>query len=1327
MSLDLSLDASVSHDGEEGLSQSQSSAGLHHSLFEDKLPTCLRHLCKALPDYEWLGELGRGGMGQVFLVRDRGSGQRLALKALPLAGLSASTRQRFVREISILRSVSHAHIVRLVSYGETPALLYYCMEYFPAGDLCQWRARQSELSESEIVAGIRGPLEALRLLHQLSTRVIIHRDIKPRNIFVRDNGEWVLGDFGLALRARDQTMTRTHARLGSPHYMSPEQVRGQAHWVDARADIYSVGAVLYFLQSGKRPFEREARGGVGELFERVLNEPLRRPVGMSGDFWALVSGAMAKNREHRPGAVDEFLRALKAFEEGLSLPTVGAAKESFWQRLCGFFKHRRGGLAARRWQRRQELRRELRASLDLARGQMRRKHWLYASQTLKTLKRGGELPELHLELARCYRELGRPSEALAELAAARDLNPYLWRVYVEYGHVHRRQGRYSLALREYQRAAELGLCPGLQEAMLECCQWLQRDEQAARIEAQVRQSREVLEAREWNPSECMEHSLGDEAEALVPSIEGLELQEKVGEGGLAEVFRAWDVEQGHGVAVKFLHPLSGEAAVEQLKREYEWLRSLRHCSEVVRVDGLGQCFDRWYMVLEWIEGETLLEQLEAGRFSRAQPREIVRVALELCRGLEVMHSQGRVHGDIKPHNLVFDRVQGRYRWIDPLGCGDGLGTPVYMSPESARGGFLDERSEVYSLGAVLYQMLSGRAPVQRSVLLESPRPLPGGWPRDLVDMIAKALNPKRSQRYGRALELAEDCERFLAGEAVSARRGRSWSWSWPFGLSGVGLWAGRRWCDERSAWSVCQNFLALAGDHMSRGEFAEAEEKVDWALESDGESVEACRLKAELLALRESKEEHGRWLERAIELAPESLNSLCRKTVLAVTEEFLECEGERDFASMVELVSQARRLLALFPVFHEELVRNRSGVEILNLMFELIFPESGVEALVLERSLERFEALKESLLSVNAQALSLLVESLVSDSEEREQAVSHFLSRSQRDLVRCLGLSLRESCRGVLRDWPCRDFTGRVRVISEWSLVFALRWLRVLGDRESGALVLPLLSDGRVGVREAAFETFREIGSAKELLSGDHFNLNVLRMERVVELLRGFEEDWLEDLKEFLRGYAWSASVDLGPLGELLSEALMEERLDVRWCEATALDCGQAVVTAELAYLVSEYRGALSGELCGRLREVLTVQRDWQVRPSMRRAYWALGGSGVTGCFETLRGLLESTPVAHCRRWALEGLGRIRSGRSGLYLIRRATGVVSGAERRMLGRSYPEVEERLRAEMALIAELLSSSKDDGLIERFVESWPFVGSTKYLSALKTLVLVNHVDQ
>ena len=268
---------------------------------------------KRIGDYEILGELGKGGMGKVYKVRNVISDRVEAMKVLlpDLAG-QKDLVDRFLREIKVLASLNHPNIAALRTAFTAENQLVMIMEYVE-GETLAALIEDGPVPVADALKYMDDALAALSFAHHQN---IIHRDVKPSNMMITPQGILKLMDFGIARSGNDQNLTVTGTALGSLNYMPPEQIQGGA--VDARSDIYSLGISLYEIVTGKQPFKRDSDFAI---MAAHMKETAKRPIELRPDLPQglndMILMAMSKEPAMRFQTADAFRAALASVRQSL--------------------------------------------------------------------------------------------------------------------------------------------------------------------------------------------------------------------------------------------------------------------------------------------------------------------------------------------------------------------------------------------------------------------------------------------------------------------------------------------------------------------------------------------------------------------------------------------------------------------------------------------------------------------------------------------------------------------------------------------------------------------------------------------------------------------------------------------------------------------------------------------------------------------------------------------------------------------------------------------------------------------------------------------------
>src|ERR671921_710594 len=271
--------------------------------------------------YDVVRPLGSGGMGEVYLARDRVLGRDVALKVLrgQYAG-DEEFAERFKREAMSAASLSHPNIVQIYDRGETEeGASYIAMEYVPGGTLKERISKEGPLEATDAASSGAQVAEALGAAHD---RGMVHRDIKPQNVLLAARGGAKVADFGIARAGSSATISRTGSVIGTAGYMSPEQALGNP--ATPKSDLYSLGVVLYEALTGELPYTADNPIAVSM---KHVNEPLRPPIEIDPSIPegmnALVTKLLAKDPEDRYADADELANDLWRVNRGLEPVAAG--------------------------------------------------------------------------------------------------------------------------------------------------------------------------------------------------------------------------------------------------------------------------------------------------------------------------------------------------------------------------------------------------------------------------------------------------------------------------------------------------------------------------------------------------------------------------------------------------------------------------------------------------------------------------------------------------------------------------------------------------------------------------------------------------------------------------------------------------------------------------------------------------------------------------------------------------------------------------------------------------------------------------------------------
>ncbi|MEE9293764.1 MAG: serine/threonine-protein kinase [Phycisphaerae bacterium] len=269
-----------------------------------------------IPGFQIMSKLGQGAMATVYKARQLSLDRIVAIKVLPKR-LSENQEfvDRFYREGRAAARLNHPHIVQAFDVGESSGYHYFVMEYIDGTtvyDLLQEKKFMDEVEALKVI------LQAAVALDHAHARGFIHRDVKPKNIMISKEGEVKLADMGLAREISDYKTAQAEAgrAYGTPYYISPEQIRGEIN-IDFRADVYSLGATLYHMVTGKVPFEGSTPSAV---MHKHLKEELVPPdhinTGLSSGIAEIIETMLAKQRDDRYPTTKDLIADMESVAEG---------------------------------------------------------------------------------------------------------------------------------------------------------------------------------------------------------------------------------------------------------------------------------------------------------------------------------------------------------------------------------------------------------------------------------------------------------------------------------------------------------------------------------------------------------------------------------------------------------------------------------------------------------------------------------------------------------------------------------------------------------------------------------------------------------------------------------------------------------------------------------------------------------------------------------------------------------------------------------------------------------------------------------------------------
>jgi len=264
--------------------------------------------------YQIIEELGKGGMGKVYKVLDKDIKEKVALKLLsPEIASDETTIERFSNELKFARKISHRNVCRMYDLGKEEGTHYITMEFVPGEDLKRLVRKVGQLSAGKAIFIAKQMCEGLTEAHRLG---VVHRDLKPQNVMVDEEGNARIMDFGIARSLKAKGVTGSGVMIGTPEYMSPEQA--EVKEVDHRSDIYSLGVIIYEMVTGQAPFEGETPLSIAMKHKsQAPRDPKEINAQISEVLSSVILRCMEKDRDKRYQNVEDILSELINIEEGI--------------------------------------------------------------------------------------------------------------------------------------------------------------------------------------------------------------------------------------------------------------------------------------------------------------------------------------------------------------------------------------------------------------------------------------------------------------------------------------------------------------------------------------------------------------------------------------------------------------------------------------------------------------------------------------------------------------------------------------------------------------------------------------------------------------------------------------------------------------------------------------------------------------------------------------------------------------------------------------------------------------------------------------------------
>ncbi|MEO6955057.1 MAG: serine/threonine-protein kinase, partial [Polyangia bacterium] len=667
--------------------------------------------------YALLRPFARGGMGEICLAAhgELGGLEKLCLvkKVLQIDD-QPSLAARLLDEAKVAVRLNHANLVQVFDAGKVDDELYIAMELIEGRDLrAVWNRtaeRRSRIPLDVALYVVREMARGLEYAHNYGGLNLVHRDIAPPNILLSWHGEVKITDFGLARSTLKSEQTAPGIVYGRIAYLAPEQARGEQ--ADKRTDVYAVGVILWELLTG-RPLHETTDEAVKNL-EMARHPRIEKPSnfarGITPSLDAVVLKALSATREDRYQTADELRRGL-AEELARIAPTTDASRLSSW--LSEQFEDVVKSEAI-------EHERLLREELPLLRLRSSAMHAAAKTPVARAQSLDLRIAGVDRDELDDIEDHPRPSGVAPTLAAAA-IAPTVQRPLPGI-----RPGD--------TRAGVAPLRPTPQQPTVSLAGQKSRgfdEDQETRVQA----ARNKPANRSHSVAAAARAVAHGEDDTLAPDelvgeiIDGrYRIERLLGTGGMGAVYEAEHIGIGKKVALKVLHPQFSRQAdlVQRFRREALAASKVGHPNIVDVTDSGTTDHGDAYFVMERLDGTDLADVLRHER--RLAIDRTIAVGAQICRALQAAHQAGIIHRDLKPENIFLVSRDGQPDFVKVLDFGIAksedvaqvsrrlttpgiaMGTPEYMAPEQAAGKPVDGRVDIYSVGAILYEMLAGEPP-----------------------------------------------------------------------------------------------------------------------------------------------------------------------------------------------------------------------------------------------------------------------------------------------------------------------------------------------------------------------------------------------------------------------------------------------------------------------------------------------------------------------------------------------------------------------------------------------------------------------------------------